>query len=89
MNLKDDPLVKDLRKRYPKKGPEPGKDLNKWAEDYTNGISRDVQRAERLIHQKVPIEEICKQTGLQKDTIESLYSTSKKKKKENDHELHY
>lgn len=88
-NQLDDPIMTELRKRYPKKGPGPGKDINKWAEDYANGISRDVRTAERLVHQKAPIEEICKQTGLRKETIESLYSSNKKKKKEINYELHH
>lgn len=74
-----DPMVLELRKRYKKKGPNPGKDLNKWAENFADGISRDVRTAERLIRQKVPIEEICEQTGLRKETIMSLYSSKKRK----------
>lgn len=89
MNKKPDPLMTELRKSYLKKGPDPGRDINRWAEDYMNGIGRDVKTAERLIHQKVPIEEISRQTGLRKDTIESLYSSNKKKKKEISHELHH
>ena len=34
--LKDDPLMEELRKKHPKSGPDPlpGEDLNVWAERY-------------------------------------------------------
>ncbi len=74
----NDPLMVDLRKRYPKNGPNPGKDINKWAAEYMSKIGDDIQKVERLIHIKVPIEEISKATGLRLETIKALYPSKRK-----------
>ena len=38
----NDPIICDLRKRYPKKGPDPkpGEDINKWAERYMEYVRK-------------------------------------------------
>ena len=80
MKAKSDPLMEELHKKYKSKGlnPKPNENLDHWAEKYMLDISNKVSKATRLIHKKVPIEDICKETGLNRESIESLYSKKKK-----------
>lgn len=72
-------LLDKLRSKYPKKGPNPGKDINEWARKYMDQIGKKVMAAETLIRQKLPTEDICKKTGLKMESVESLRSSKKRK----------
>lgn len=75
-------FMDDLRKRYPKRGPDPkpGEALDKWASRYMQRISDKIQKAEGLIRAKVDAEDICKRTGLCTESVNMLQNYSRKKK---------
>lgn len=79
--LPNDPLMTELRKKYPKRGinPKPGGDLDDWAEKYVGNVRKNCTDAEQMIRNKLPIDLICKKTGLRKETVEILYPRSSKK----------
>lgn len=79
--LPNDPLMAELRKKYPKRGanPKPGEDLDTWAEKYVGNVRKYCTDAEQMIRNKLPIDLICKKTGLRKETVEILYPRSSKK----------
>lgn len=72
-------LMGKLRSKYPKSGPDPGRDINEWARKHMDQIGKKVMAAEALIRQKLPTEDICKKTGLKRESVESLRSPKKRK----------
>lgn len=79
--LPDDPCIISLRKKYPTRGqnPKPGQDIDEWAYKYISDLLKKTKQANHLIREKVPIDDICKRTGLRKETVEFLYPSSRKK----------
>lgn len=74
-------IMETLRKKYPKRGRNPGKDLDIWARNYMDDISHKIDEAEKLLKTDIPIDYICTRTGLRKETVESLQTQKNKKKK--------
>lgn len=79
--LPDDPLMKMLRAKYPKHGPDPkpGEDLDRWTERFLNQLRPKEDMATRMIKEKASIDDICKATGLRKETVKILNPSSRKK----------
>lgn len=73
-----DQIIAALRKRHPKKGPNPGRDKDQWAQDYMNDIAYKMDLAVKLWKDKWSIEDICEKTGLYEASVRSLLAGKRK-----------
>ena len=75
-----DSIMISLRAKYPKRGPNPGKDILKWATNYSNDIADKIDHAEALKKSGFTNEDISAKTGLRKETVAMLFNPKNKKK---------
>ena len=83
----NDMFIKDLRKKYPKKGPNPGKDIQKWAREFMTEINFKIEQVFKLQREKKSIDDIAIQTGLRKETVSELINPKRKRKEKKDEDL--